>query len=119
MELFSKLKLCRSNAGMTQADVASKLLVSRKTVSGWENGRSYPDIGSLVRLSDLYNVTLDDLLRDDRVIEHYDCEIQNNVREKRIFNLSLFLNIVFLVLAYLDLVRPFGFHFAAIPVILL
>lgn len=54
MDISEKLKRCRTDKSLTQAQVAEKLHVSRKTISGWENGRSYPDINSFVKLSDLY-----------------------------------------------------------------
>ena len=44
-----KLRDARKNSGLTQESVAELLGVSRQTVSNWENGRSYPDIGSVVR----------------------------------------------------------------------
>jgi len=71
MNLPERLKRCRANANLTQLQVSEKLHVSRKTISGWENGHSYPDTTSLVKISDIYNVSVDDLLRDERLLEHY------------------------------------------------
>ena len=71
MEIGEKLRNCRNRAGLTQDDCAEKLGVSRQTVSNWENGRSYPDVRSCLALGDLYQVTLDELLKEDAgMIEH-------------------------------------------------
>ena len=67
MKFSEKLKVCRKHAQLTQSQVAEQLHVSRKTISGWENDHSFPDVGSLVQLSDIYDVRLDDLMRDDHL----------------------------------------------------
>lgn len=56
------LKRLRKNNQYTQEEVAEKINVSRQSVAKWESGESFPDINSCVKLSKLYNVTLDDLV---------------------------------------------------------
>ena len=65
MMISEKLKEARQKAGMTQDQVAEKIMVSRVTVSHWENGKSLPDIVSLISLSDLYSISLDELVKED------------------------------------------------------
>lgn len=65
MKLGPKLKEERLKMKLTQENIAEILNVSRQTISSWETGRSYPDLESLVALSDLYNISLDNLLRED------------------------------------------------------
>lgn len=65
MEIGEKLKNSRLNAGMTQEQIAEKINVSRQTISNWENGKSLPDVISLIKISDLYQISLDDLLKGD------------------------------------------------------
>ena len=65
MEISEKLKEARQKSGMTQEQVADKIMVSRVTVSHWENGKSLPDIVSLINLSDLYSISLDELVKGD------------------------------------------------------
>jgi transcriptional regulator with XRE-family HTH domain len=65
MEISERLKEARQNTGMTQDQVAEKIMVSRVTVSHWENGKSLPDIVSLISLSDLYSISLDELVKGD------------------------------------------------------
>lgn len=65
MELGQKLKEARNAAGLKQEELSHELGVSRQTISNWENGRSLPDIGSVVKLSSLYGLSLDELLTDN------------------------------------------------------
>jgi transcriptional regulator with XRE-family HTH domain len=65
MEIEKKLKEARTNVGLTQEQVAEKIMVSRQTISNWENGKSLPDIVSILNLSDLYQISLDELLKGD------------------------------------------------------
>ena len=55
MEIGKKLKDARIKSGMTQEAVAEEIQVSRQTISNWENEKSYPDIVSVIHLSDLYS----------------------------------------------------------------
>ncbi|MED9903870.1 MAG: helix-turn-helix transcriptional regulator [Lachnospiraceae bacterium] len=66
MEIEKKLKAARVSAGLTQEQVAEKIMVSRQTISNWETGKSLPDIVSVMNLSDLYQISIDDLLKGDR-----------------------------------------------------
>ena len=71
MEIGKKLKEARLNRDLTQEVIAEKLNVSRQTISNWENEKSYPDIISVIELSNLYSISLDDLLKgDDAMMEH-------------------------------------------------
>lgn len=65
MEIGAMLKKARNEKGLTQEAAAEALGVSRQTISNWENGRSYPDILSVIRMSDLYAVSLDCLLKEE------------------------------------------------------
>lgn len=119
MKFSEKLKACRKGAGLTQSQVAEQLHVSRKTVSGWENEHSFPDVTSLVQLSDIYGVPVDDLLRDNRLLGHYEEEDQELKKSHKFLKFAYVINIIFLILGYLDFFRAFGFHFFLIPLVLL
>ena len=71
MEIGQKLKSARVEAGLTQETVAEKIGVSRQTISNWENNRYYPDIISVISLSDLYSISLDELLKEDKKMIQY------------------------------------------------
>lgn len=71
MDISIKLKKARLEGNLTQEAVAEKVGVTRQTISNWENGKSYPDIVSIIILSDVYEMTLDSLLKgDDDMIKH-------------------------------------------------
>ena len=65
MEIGTIIRNARNESGLSQEKAAESLGVSRQTVSNWENGKSYPDIISVIRMSDLYSVSLDHLLKEE------------------------------------------------------
>lgn len=65
MEISERLKQARITRGMTQEQVVERVMVSRVTLSHWENGKTLPDITSLISLSDIYQISLDELLKGD------------------------------------------------------
>jgi len=71
MRFGERLKQARLAQQLTQKAVAEQLHVSRQTISSWETENSYPDIDSLLRLSDLYGLSLDTLLREDTGMTDY------------------------------------------------
>lgn len=65
MEFNQKLKEQRTGHNLSQEQLAEKLHIARQSISKWERGEAYPSIGMLLQLSDLFGVTVDELLRDD------------------------------------------------------
>ena len=65
MELPQQLKANRERLGLSQEDVAHAIYVSRQTMSSWENGKTYPDVQSLLLLSNLFDVSIDSLVKGD------------------------------------------------------
>lgn len=65
MDIGEKLRQARIASGLTQEQTAEALGVSRQTVSNWETEKTYPDIVSVVRMSELYAVSLDRLLKGE------------------------------------------------------
>lgn len=98
MEIGKKLKDARMKSGFTQETVAEKINVSRQTISNWENEKSYPDIISVIALSDLYSISLDDLLKGDReMMEHLE-ECTNVVKSTQKLIGAIILNAVTVIL---------------------
>ena len=98
MEIGKKLKDARMKSGFTQEIVAEKINVSRQTISNWENEKSYPDIISVIALSDLYSISLDDLLKGDReMMEHLE-ECTNVVKSARKLIGAIMLNAATVIL---------------------
>ncbi len=65
MKIGGTLRSLRTQAGMSQAEVAGRVRVSRQTISNWENNRFYPDIRSLALLAGLYGTSIDSLVAGD------------------------------------------------------
>ena len=65
MELGKQIKKYRSEMNLSQEELADKVFVSRQTVSNWENDKNYPDIKSLLLLSEVFGVSLDILVKGD------------------------------------------------------
>ncbi len=65
MELGEKLKAYRKNAQLSQDELADRIYVSRQTISNWENNKTYPDVSSLVLLSEVFQISLDKLIKGD------------------------------------------------------
>lgn len=98
MEIGKKLKAARLASGLTQEKVAEEILVSRQTISNWENEKSFPDIVSVIKLSDLYSVSLDELLKgDDMMIEHLE-ESTDIVKSNKKLIIAVIGNIVLFAL---------------------
>ena len=65
MEISKQIKKHRLDAELSQEDLAEKIFVTRQTISNWENNRSYPDINSLILLSNFFDISLDILVKGD------------------------------------------------------
>ena len=65
MELGKQIKRYRMEANLSQEELADKVFVSRQTISNWENDKNYPDIKSLVLMSEVFHVSLDHLVKGD------------------------------------------------------
>lgn len=65
MEIGSRIKQLRSEKGISQEQLAEKVYVTRQTISSWENGKSYPDIHSLLLLGNVFEISLDNLIKGD------------------------------------------------------
>ena len=65
MELGKQIKKYRSELSLSQDALAERVYVSRQTISNWENDKSYPDVNSLVLLSEVFNTSIDNLIKGD------------------------------------------------------
>lgn len=97
MELSSQIKKYRNALNLSQEELAEKIYVTRQTISNWENNKNYPDIHSLLLLSSLFNISLDQLIKGDIKImkeEINKAGLQKFNRDGAIFTLLLVLLIV-------------------------
>ena len=80
----SFLAALRKAKGMTQQEVADRLNVSNKTVSKWERDEGCPEIMMLPLIADLYSVTVDEILRGERITKEENIENKDTKSEKQI-----------------------------------
>ncbi len=66
MELGKQIKKHRQEVQLSQEKLADRVYVSRQTISNWENDKSYPDVNSLVLLSEIFHISLDNLIKSDK-----------------------------------------------------
>lgn len=89
MNISENLYYLRKRDGITQEELAEKLSVSRQSVSKWETGEAYPETEKLITICEIFNVSLDDLMRGSINDEHKIVKADDK-REKRKNSPSLF-----------------------------
>ena len=65
MDIGLQIKKFREQQKISQEELALKVFVSRQTISNWETNKSCPDVKSLITLSNIFNVSLDDFIKED------------------------------------------------------
>ena len=65
MEIGGRIRELRAAHAMSQDDLAARVYVSRPTLSSWENGKTYPDVQSLLLLSEIFGASVDSLIKGD------------------------------------------------------
>ena len=97
MELGKQIKMHRQEAELSQEELANRVYVSRQTILNWENDKSYPNVNSLVLLSEIFQISLDKLIKGDigvmkEVIQKE--EIEKMKRYGRIYTIMLIVTVV-------------------------
>lgn len=117
MEIGMQIRKYRLEMELSQEELAQKIYVTRQTVSNWENEKNYPDIHSLVLLSSLFNISLDQLIKGD--IERMKKEI-NNTEIAKFNRYGIVFSVLFIasIIAFVPLLVFFKSYGAVIWVIL-
>ena len=117
-DIGSKIKAARLEKKLTQEQVAELLGVSRQTISNWENEKSYPDIISVIKMSDCYEVSLDYLLKGEQTMKtyyEYLEESTNVVKSNKKLTGAILLNIILMILLIaLNMLLPEGTYYLVI-----
>ena len=92
MVFCEKLQILRKNKGLTQEELADRLNISRAAVAKWESGQSYPDISNLIQISNLMNVTIDYLVKDQNCAVSPETEAKTDISEIIDFRLEANVN---------------------------
>ena len=101
MELGKKIKYYRNEKSLTQDNLAERIFVSRQTISNWENDKSYPDINSIILLSEALEVSVDNLISEE-------------VKKMKLNSLMMLILLLLSVGALFPLLKFIGFY-AFIP----
>lgn len=100
MKIGDQLKKARMDKNLTQEEVAEKIFVSRQSISNWENNKTYPDIGNVIALSDLYEISLDELLKgSDNFMKHLEESTDIVKSNKKLMAIIVLALIVMIVMA--------------------
>ncbi len=85
MNKGGQINYLRKQKGLSQDEFANILKVSRQTVSNWENGKSYPDLEMIVTISNYFQVSVDELLKQDvSVVDKTNLEKKKGSKKKRV-----------------------------------
>ena len=87
MEIGARLRELRAGRGMSQDDLAASVYVSRQTISSWENNKTYPDVQSLLLLSEVFDVTVDSLIKGD--VDTMTVTVDNDIRTMKILSYTM------------------------------
>ena len=102
MNIGDKIKNAREENKLTQTQASESLMVSRQTISNWENGKSLPDILSVIRMCELYQISLDELLKGDKaMMDKIEKDIEISKTEKKIIKyawISILVGVIILIL---------------------
>lgn len=129
MTFDEKLKTLRKSKNITQDELAQKLYVSRTAISKWESGKGYPSIETLKMLAAFYEVSIDDLVSNEEILDITTNTIERNKRLIIsllfcLLDIVLSLSLLFIPLYGLDIgdrivsVGLFYSHYSTIEIVL-
>lgn len=108
MELGKQIKKYRNNINLSQEQLAERIFVSRQTISNWENDKNYPDIKSLLLLSKVFEVSLDDLVKGD--LEEMKKQINNeDIKEFKKLDIILTIGFILVIFTPIPLLKMLEF----------
>lgn len=113
MELGNKIKELRKAQNINQNELAEKLFVSRQTISNWENDKSYPDIQSVLLLSEIFDVSVDTLLKGDvekmeRIVTE---QMQADINKMNAYAIRMTISMIAILVSTPILAFTIGFWF--------
>ena len=108
MDVGTRIKKFRERQNISQDELALKIFVSRQTISNWETNKSYPDIKSLVMLSNIFNVSLDDFIKGD-IVEIRKMVDDDKIKKFNVLSFIFFAELLFLAISAYPLSEIYGF----------
>lgn len=83
MSIAERMRYFREINGYSQEDLAQKLNISRQSISKWELGKSTPDINYIIKMSEFYKISLDELLKGKENIEDKRISEKNKLEQTK------------------------------------
>ena len=104
MKLSEKIRTLRKNAGLSQEQLGEKINVSRQAITKWESGDGLPDIYNLVALSNLFSITLDELMAQEKAVADkrflYESHVEYDIDRLCKFDMNLYASADLTIRAY-------------------
>lgn len=124
MNIGEQINNLRKQHGLSQDDFANLFNVSRQTISNWENGKSLPDIISIIKMSELYGLSLDEMMKGDKaLLKKVERDAAAAKAEKKIIKfawISIVIGTILIILGEILEGNPFiDFMNGALPWVLL
>ena len=116
MNISKTIKEQRNQLSLSQEELAENLYVTRQTIGNWESGKSYPDIHSLILLSQIFDVTIDNLIKGDLEMMKQMIEEKDIRSLKRNFTVGLALGVI--LAPILLFTTQMMFYFGTMPYII-
>lgn len=98
MKFHEKLKEERIKLNLSQEDLARKINISRQSISKWEREKGYPNIETLIELSELFDITVDELLKGDDFLKNKIVEDGKKLKHPLLFNLGEVIGLLGLII---------------------
>lgn len=100
MDFHNILKRKRIEANLSQEGLADRLNISRQSISKWENEKGYPNIETLLKISDIFNITVDELLKGDDYLKDKIIQDSKNLKHhkwKTFFDVLIVIGLILIV----------------------
>ncbi|MFT8460044.1 MAG: helix-turn-helix transcriptional regulator [Liquorilactobacillus ghanensis] len=119
MKLGLQIKKYRSDYNYSQEELSEKLFVSRQTISNWENDKSYPDVQSLLLLSSIFDISLDQLVKGDLLVMKNVVQNNQNIKKGNLYSWIMILSFLLTAVSIGPLLLSDNLILQFIPFILL
>ena len=113
MKFNEKLIKLRKEMGLSQEELGNKLNVARQTVSKWELGETTPEMDKLIKMSEIFNITLDELIKDknnDENINNTNSQKLAGLVIKILKGLGIFLLVIAIAVVFLMIISFVSFN---------
>ncbi len=120
MNIGKRIQQIRAQNDMTQEQLANDLEISRQAVSRWEGGKAIPDIENLMYISDLYNISLDELIKGDQKVSQK-IILDSKAKKWHILNIIFFITLLLYIVwfGYQNQVWQIGLGIAAVVMLVI